>query len=508
MSGINLALCLLISLPFIICQEGWSTYLGDNTNEFENVEIPWTKFGEFPEWLQGTYIKNGPARSNFGGEHTYANLVDDWAKLHKFNIDSDGVKFSGKFLKTPLYKKCEAAGDIVPHFTMGAVVPGFGIEDFPTIGANGGDNTMVIPVKVGDEWIATTDLPIVNRFNISTLEFIDIFDPKLHSTSSSAHWRKEPGTDNLLNFHIKGTPGVWETLHLYRYPGGDLHNPQEVGSFHLDHSTMIHMFSVTENYAVFFVYPISVDMVCAMTNLLQNLLGCITWSGDRKPTDVVVMSLLTGNVVSHTKAKGLYSTHHINAYEVHEQEDTVYKVIVDIVEAPWYALANSTDRSTMLNWQDNGALENDFQIERFTIDITHNEISSEPWPNDASIPYVNGFDFPLINPEYEGKPYCYSYGQALVQNYRQYLIKKNVCDSTEDKVWFEENFYNGEPMFVARPGAELEDDGVLLVIMFNGFTQESHIVVLDGQTFVKIAEASLPEVVPMSIHGAWVPEIV
>ena len=31
--------------------------------------------------------------------------------------------------------------------------------------------------------------------------------------------------------------------------------------------------------------------------------------------------------------------------------------------------------------------------------------------------------------------YCYAYGQAIVDVRRQYLVKKNVCDSTEDKVW-------------------------------------------------------------------------
>ena len=36
-----------------------------------------------------------------------------------------------------------------------------------------------------------------------------MFDPQLSSTTSSAHWRKEPGTNNLLNFHIKGMPGNW-----------------------------------------------------------------------------------------------------------------------------------------------------------------------------------------------------------------------------------------------------------------------------------------------------------
>ena len=30
--------------------------------------------------------------------------------------------------------------------------------------------------------------------------------------------------------------------------------------------------------------------------------------------------------------------------------------------------------------------------------------------------------------------YCYAYGQAIVDVRRQYLVKKNVCDSTEDKV--------------------------------------------------------------------------
>ena len=126
---------------------------------------------------------------------------------------------------------------------------------------------------------------------------------------SSAHFRIEPGTNNLLNFHIMGIPGnnflkislphtiqlfvyilfsyipitigVWETLHLFRYPDGDLHNPQEIGNFHITKSTMIHMFSVTEHFAIFFVYPIHVDSGCVVTHLLHNLLECVVWEGER-----------------------------------------------------------------------------------------------------------------------------------------------------------------------------------------------------------------------------------
>ena len=40
----------------------------------------------------------------------------------------------------------------------------------------------------------------------------------------------------------------------------------------------------------------------------------------------------------------------------------------------------------------------------------------------------------MINPEYEGRKYNYAYGQAIVEFERQYLIKKDIADSANDKV--------------------------------------------------------------------------
>ena len=56
-------------------------------------------------------------------------------------------------------------------------------------------------------------------------------------------------------------------------------------------------------------------------------------------------------------------------------------------------------------------------------------------------------------------------------------------------------------MFIPRPGSEQEDDGVLLVTVLNGETKQSYLLMLDGETFEPIAEALLPERIPMSIHG-------
>ena len=71
---------------------------------------------------------------------------------------------------------------------------------------------------------------------------------------------------------------------------------------------------------------------------------------------------------------------------------------------------------------------------RCTIDLSANTIKHESWENEADIPYINQFDFPMINPEYEGRKYNYAYGQAIVEFERQYLIKKDIADSANDKV--------------------------------------------------------------------------
>ena len=79
--------------------------------EFENVAVAWDNASAVPEWLKGTYFKNGPARwtfqnqpvnsvqhnnnprQDFGGKLSYGNMADGWAKISKFNVDSTGVRF-------------------------------------------------------------------------------------------------------------------------------------------------------------------------------------------------------------------------------------------------------------------------------------------------------------------------------------------------------------------------------------------------------------------------------
>ena len=79
--------------------------------------------------------------------------------------------------------------------------------------------------------------------------------------------------------------------------------------------------------------------------------------------------------------------------------------------------------------------------------------------------------------------------------------------STFLQIWYKEEHYSGEPIFIPNPNGTSEDDGVLLVIVLDGATQLSYLLLLDGESFETLAEARMDTFIPMSIHGSWYNEI-
>ena len=61
----------------------------------------------------------------------------------------------------------------------------------------------------------------------------------------------------------------------------------------------------------------------------------------------------------------------------------------------------------------------------------------------------------------------------------------------------------GEPVFVPRPGACREDDGVLLTLVLDAARGLSALVVLDATTLEERARAVAPHAVPAGFHGEF-----
>merc|ERR1719427_1941514 len=146
------------------------------------------------------------------------------------------------------------------------------------------------------------------------------------------------------------------------------------------------------------------------------------------------------------------------------------------------------------------------EVTRYTINIVSGDITTSTFPNTINSRFINHFDFPTINEDYRGKAYCYTYGVSAYAYSRTALVKKNVCNSEEDKVWYTENHYMSEMHFLPSPGATAEDEGTLITIGFDGPREQSYLLLLDAKTFTPINQAYLPHNIPWSAHGMYFPE--
>lgn len=115
-------------------------------------------------------------------------------------------------------------------------------------------------------------------------------------------------------------------------------------------------------------------------------------------------------------------------------------------------------------------------------------------------------ELPRINYEKANAvKYRYVYGTSIFSENPQ-LVKLDL--KTKKRMTWEDgaDFTPGEPVFVSRPGATEEDDGVILSpILSNRADQSSYLLILDAGTFTEMARAKTSVGVQMSLsfHGCY-----
>jgi beta,beta-carotene 9',10'-dioxygenase len=83
------------------------------------------------------------------------------------------------------------------------------------------------------------------------------------------------------------------------------------------------------------------------------------------------------------------------------------------------------------------------------------------------------------------------------------LVKVDM-ETGEKLYWSRPDHWPSEPLFVPRPGATQEDDGVVLCTILGGKEYAtSYLLILDAKTMEPLAEAKGPIRVPFMSHGNW-----
>lgn len=358
---------------------GWKSYIKENPTEFQDLPLTWDLETPIPDWLSGTYIRNGPAQISFESSHRHlASWLEGFAKLHSFKISGSKVLYSGKMLESPNYVASREKGEMVPMMTL---------------------NKFADPE---DEW----------------------------------NW--------------------WEKLQI-----------------------MVKMFAGTE----------------------------FDGSNKTDTTDIFVVDTKTGSVLGPFHTDWIFSLHHINAYENEDNE-----IILDLTPSPFENMREYLRLENILNPPLEGSPEAEvsttdkLEITRYKINLKSGKVINSHFPNTINSRYINTFDFPTINEAYRGKKYCYVYGVSAFAYSRTALVKKNVCNPEDDKVYYLEDHYMTEMHFLPNPASRAEDDGVLITIGFSGVKEQSYLLLIDATTFLPINTAFLPHNIPWSAHGMHFPE--
>ena len=59
----NPSLLLLFLVKLGSCSNvGWKSFLRENPTEFHDLPLTWHTKAHVPDWLSGTYVRNGPAQ--------------------------------------------------------------------------------------------------------------------------------------------------------------------------------------------------------------------------------------------------------------------------------------------------------------------------------------------------------------------------------------------------------------------------------------------------------------
>jgi len=453
--------------------------------------------GTLPPDLNGTLFRNGPGLLDVNGQPLHHPFDGD-GMVCAVTFRHGRARFRNRFVRTPGFIEEQQAGGIRYRGVFGTQKPGGWLANALDLRLKNVANTNII--YWGGRLLALWEAGEPYRLDPATLETLgpDTLDGILPPGGAfAAHPRIDPssplngGAPSLVNFALQ--PGLSTKVTVYELdPAGQLLQRQ---AFSLPGFAFIHDFALTPHYCLFFQNPLAF-------NPLPYLLGwrtqaqCLRFQPGR-PTCIAAVPRdpSAGEPVRFWEAPAGFIFHHANAFE-REGGLTVDSIgyadfpeldpEADFRQVDFAALPPGQLWRTQLEWQ----------RERATCECLEPQCC----------------EFPAPNPNCEGRPYRYLFlaaaHQARGNAPLQALLKRDGATG-EREVWSAApRGFVGEPAFVPKANASAEDDGWVLMWVYQADAHRTDVVVLDGRAIVQgpVARLRLRHHVPYGLHGSWTPQ--
>lgn len=324
--------------------------------------------------------------------------------------------------------------------------------------------------------------------------------------TSASHAAIDPETGELFNYVLQIGRPVKYTLFKLTPPTMDKESGHQVLATITDApAAYLHSVCLTKKYFIFCVwqadYKLNGTAVAYHRNLAQAFKS---WNPNRK-TLWYVIDREKGGIVRKFESDPFFAFHHINSY------DDGDNVVVDLCTFSTHEVVHSFYLDALKSSSATSTIDPPALITRVILeDVIASKSLGTAIITTTSVP----LELPTISPSNSLRPKRFAYGTSTrgLSSLCDCIIKvnlealyKNPPEGTI-KRYDRPKCTPSEPIFVPRPGAIEEDDGVVLVIELDGVKGRSALVIIDAQSFQEIGRAEVDGggfVVPHHFHGAW-----
>lgn len=474
------------------------------TDLFEEVDVALDVEGTIPDWVRGALVRNGPAQWNMPESGRLNHWLDGLSMLHRFAVEDGRVRYRNRWLESRNRTSVNATGrnsyaqfDTDPKRSLWQKL--VATLDFPL---QFGNNDFITVAAFDDEWVAVGETPTQLSIDIDTLETKGVFEFKgsMFSIWTCSHMIPDVASNRMYSFSTMGVP-IFGRYRLWYVEGGSRIRTQWATVKDRRPSWM-HAFGLSEHYAVLTAFPLR----CRTWQLFFNafigkpFIRTFQWNGD-EPTKGYLIERSSGRVVRRFDLPTMFAFHFANTWE----EDGA--VVFDLAA---YADPGAIDAGRLDSvFGPEGGTFPKSTLQRCRVpldggDVEHRVLSDAP------------IEMPRFDDTRSMRPYRYVYGFSYDRPGRFYnqLVKIDTQQpEPNDKRWGPPGSFPSEPVFIPRPGATAEDDGVVVSVVLEvpaageaAQAPSSSLVVLDAATFTELGRARVPHHIPFGLHGAFVPE--
>jgi carotenoid cleavage dioxygenase-like enzyme len=440
--------------------------------------------GRIPDDLRGgTVYRNGPGTFSRGGERI-AHMFDGDGVIAATRFTSHGAEGAVRFVRTKWRDREEKAH----RWLHGGYKQPFRrpIRDILLGGGKNTANTGVLSYQGRLFALCEAGKPFeLDPEHLTTLGEEDF---GVNVQTFNAHPKRIASRRATYSIGLR----LGRTHHLDVWELPDLGKPRRLTTFPVGQVGMVHDFALTERHIVLFLPPQRLRL-SSMLFGQRGIVDATEWDS-RTGTEIVTIPLDSPSEIRRFRTESFYMEHVANAYEEEGE------IVIDFTR--FENLASFENLVQPLVHLRVG--------EPMSMSLSRMKLSASQRTATCETLLDEVCELPHTSSAVRGRRHTVTYLAGQPDQDHPYdvfaaTLKIDHVKNAIERFSFGQGSISGEPLFVQRAGAEREDDGYLLVLVFDPTEDVSYEAVFDARRLSDgpIARAYHQQPIPPRFHGAW-----